>query len=151
MWRKFSGNGRLPFGECHLRDWRRDETKKVVGSHPLLVPWTASGPPARHVVAATRCRHSHSNSTWWIRNLATRQQQQTTPTVLVDDAPTVPSPLLLPPAPPTPPSSLHRRHGVQYCLSAAITELSASPDAHWRLRVTESFRRSDRRRRENKN
>lgn len=96
MWWKFSGNGRLPFGECNLHDWRRDETKKVVGSHPLLVPWTTSGPPACHVVAATRCRHSHSNSTWWIRNLA----------VLIDDTPTIPSPLLLRPDPPPPPPPL---------------------------------------------
>lgn len=53
------------------------------------------------------------------------------------------------PPPPFPPPPLALRHqplgsrGVEYCLSAVITELSrsaASPDAHRRLRMTDSFR-----------
>lgn len=142
MGREFSGNGRLPFGECNLHDWRRDETKKVVGSHPLQVPWTTSGPPARHVVAATRCRHSHS--TWWIRKLAAWQQQQTTPTVLVDDTPTVPSPLL-PPAPPLLPPSPPRRAVLPVgCNHGAVGQPGRTLEAA-RDRIVPPFRQKEER------
>lgn len=63
-----------------------------------------------------------------------------------------PPPLPPPPLPAPPPLALRHQQlgsrGVEYCLSAVITELSrsaASPDAHRRLRMTDSFRLQRRR------
>lgn len=128
MWWKFSGNGHLPFGQCNLHHWRRDETKKVAGSHPLLVLQSPNASPKHSAVHNfSWCLGPHLDLcvVWWqppgvaARTLTLRgfltlraRQQQQTPTVLVDDSPTIPSFLLLPPAPPPsplPPPSPPRR------------------------------------------